>query len=128
MKSIFCISVLMVSSVAVSEEIQVFGRSGDSFQNLEGIKPCLLDQAEAFMGSINRALKANPSISASEIPSIFSGEFQSISDSLTCRYEAKALHLEKLPAIVFNRNFVAYGERDLQRAKAQYETDQERAS
>jgi integrating conjugative element protein (TIGR03757 family) len=125
MKSIFCISVLFLSSLGFSEEIQVFGLSGDSFQNLDGTQPCLLDQAEESMASVNQALKENPSINPNELSSVFSREFQTISDSLTCRYEAKALHVEKLPAIVFDRKFVVYGEWDLRRAKSRYETYQE---
>jgi integrating conjugative element protein (TIGR03757 family) len=126
MRSIFCISVSLLMSPAFSSTPQVFGLQGMEFTHLNGIVPCVLDSGDVALKKIKETAQSDPSIQPERLSSQFSSELNTIGEAQICRYNAKSLGIEKLPAIVFDHNFVVYGEPDLRKAQIAYERYQRR--
>lgn len=127
-KSLLFMLGLSASATALASNIQAFGVSQEPFNgHLNGIKPCYLDIAITRPAVINSELKAEGDhFNKEALLARYNKDFNAISDSLLCQYQAKKLGVQKLPAVVFDHKYVVYGEINLEKALAEYNQYKER--
>lgn len=112
-------------TVANAYSIQAYGVSNSSFINTGSVVPCYLDIASSDTNKINSDIQNQSNINTDHLKTKYANQFNQISQSMICQFQAKEAGIKQLPAIVFNNRYVIYGIHNIQRAKLLFENYQE---
>ncbi len=123
---------LLAITMQAHAQTTAFGLSTNPFvgdtHNIKKIKICFLDKYDTNLAEVNNELENLENYHNPNPPSLTEkdqAEFKAASDSLLCRYQAQKIGIKKLPAIVFDKKNVIYGELDINRASNDYQTYKE---
>ena len=110
-----------------SMRIEAFGLSYHPFISVTfNVDICYVDQYSKGLQLINQEIRDKKKISLEKLRSQHQHEFSDIMRSYACSYQAVLLGVTKLPAIVFNRKDVIYGEKNIKDAISIYKNDEAR--
>lgn len=110
--------VLSVMSVFAANTVQAFGLSTNPFTgNVNGINPCYVDIAQTQSRWLNQRINEQPENQLSQWVQQYGNTFTAISHSYVCAAQAKIMGITKLPAVVFNHQYVIYGVNNLLKAQ-----------
>lgn len=99
--------------------VMVFSISAFPIVNFSEKTPiCYMDEYSKDLLRLNDSIKSERNINRNVFMSEYSHELKRLSFEANCLYQAKALGIKKLPAIVFNSQYVIYGVTDINRAVA----------
>ena len=104
------LQLLLISSV-FADSITYYGISTiPAVDVIQNTKLCSLDAAKNVLSSINNDLKNQSPDSIQFVKNKYAVQFKLISDSMLCQYQAKKLGITQLPAVVYNNQYVVYGQ------------------
>lgn len=113
----YSVLILGYFTAASARGIQAFSISSSPFINTGNITPCYLDIAGSATNQINHDIQNQSNVHADHLKTQYADQFNQISQSMICRFQAKVMGITQLPAIVFNQKYVIYGMHNIQRAK-----------
>jgi hypothetical protein len=116
---------IFTSQALAAVKIEAFSITAIPFvfpvKNQQKITACYLDEYTNQQQKLNAAFKNYQNPEPPELTQENYQQLQKMSDSLLCSTRAKILGINKLPAIVFNDQYVIYGEQDLGKAIEEYQ-------
>lgn len=114
-----------VSQALATIKIEAFSIAAIPFvfpvEDQQKIIACYLDEYTNQQQKLNAAFKNYRNPEPPELMQENYQQLQKMSDSLLCATHAKILGISKLPAIVFNDQYVIYGEQDLGKTLEEYQ-------
>ena len=120
----FLLSLVAIKSFAYGN-IQAFGISTEPFSNSATVQTCYVDIAQKTLSDISARINQSPLLVDNLTPEHFQSHFmreaKAIGKSIACQQNAIRLGVTKLPAIVFDGEYVIYGQMDIELAKSFYE-------
>lgn len=122
---LFCLISLWLPSQGFATSLIYFGLTTLLPQHATVfVQQCLLDLPQTTRKRLNQTLQKNPRWSHLP-PSIlvkrWRSQFVAVSAAQQCLFEAVHLGVTELPAVVINRRYVIYGERNIEKAKQTYQ-------
>jgi integrating conjugative element protein (TIGR03757 family) len=83
---------------------------------------CYVDLSSQLVNGINHAIAGNKAITINDMTSPdYMTQYQKIGDSMQCSWNASLMGITQLPAIVFENNFVIYGQTNVDEALHQFQ-------
>lgn len=124
------ICLLCLPKFSLAMTIQYFGLNNQQpINQTKNVDVCLLDNTQRIKDIINDDFKKQMSanqISISDIHSHYENQFKALSKNVICQYKAAKLGVVYLPAIVINRQYVIYGQQNINSAIQEYQAYLER--
>lgn len=121
---------LLAVTMLAEAQTTAFGLSTNPFVgDTHNIAICYLDEYDIHLAAVNNELENLENYHNPNSPALTGkdqAEFKAAADSLLCRYQAKQDGIKKLPAIVFDKKNVIYGELNISQAIRDYQTFEER--
>lgn len=131
MIKLFFILIAIVPACSYSMNVWYFGLTSlPPMQSIQNKKAtiCLLDRYKITKEKLSRTIKAQVlnSANSSDLINNDKPEFDLLTYETLCQYEAIKLKVKQLPAIVFNKRYVVYGQRNIAQAINEFKNYQER--
>jgi len=124
MVSVCCLPICVLAATPTptpTPTIQAFGLSTSPFiTNNLNVDVCYLDLYDKQLQTINRLSKHATMPNAMHLMLSHTGEFKTFMHASACRYQAKALGLKKLPAVVINNKFTVLGQLNIAKVIQEY--------
>lgn len=102
--------------------MMLFSTSKKPFvNNHSGQEPCYLDLKHKAQHQLNQALRGQHHLNKTTIKKRYKRQINTMGHAYVCQAKAKYLGVQRLPAIVFEHQYVVYGTTDVQRAQQWYQ-------
>lgn len=111
-KPLLISGILVLPALALAQSIQAYTLTNMPFTNtVNGVTPCYVDQAQQALNKIVAETKGSTPQTA--LSQISPQDLQTLSDSMTCAYQAALMGVQKIPAVVVDQKYVVYGNTDM---------------
>lgn len=109
---------LLLPLPALAGSVQAFTISSEPFTNpVNGVTPCYVDQAMQAMNQL--AVDTQGSTPETLKSQLDPAVLKTLSDSITCAYQAAMMGVQKIPAVIVDKKYVVYGNTDMTGAVAE---------
>ena len=121
MKSLISLATTFCLSQAYS--VEIFTTKDMPIYNLGSATPCVLgtNNMEAINAKVKAQCDAGDCPSTEKFKQQYMGKMHKVGDGMLCSFKAFQLGVKKLPAIIFDHDYVIYGVDDLDQARSIYQ-------